>query len=140
MDPYEFGCALSDRIRRWRRLVDKSILPLNLTVGEFRVLRVLSESGPAAMVRLAKEQTITQAAMTSIVDHLEELELIDRLGDETDRRVTKVTITQKGREEVKMGLRLYRKFIDKASRNLTPNEKRGLLTILDHMLEAAERA
>jgi DNA-binding MarR family transcriptional regulator len=120
--------------------VDKSILPLNLTVGEFRVLRVLSESGPAAMVRLAKEQTITQAAMTSIVDHLEELKLIDRLGDETDRRVTKVTITQKGREEVKMGLRLYRKFIDKASRNLTPNEKRGLLTILDHMLEAAERA
>ena len=63
---YEFGCALSDRIRRWRRLTDKMISPLGLTLGEFRVLRVLSESGPTPMVDLAKEQMITQAAMTSM--------------------------------------------------------------------------
>ena len=137
---YEFGCALSDRIRRWLRLTDKSISPLGLTLGEFRVLRVLSESGPTPMVDLAKEQTITQAAMTSIVDHLEELKLIERMRNQIDRRVIKVGITTRGQEEVRKGSRLYRKFIEKATRNLTPNEKHDLLAILDHMLEAAEGA
>ena len=140
VDAYEFGCALTDKIRRWRRLADKSISPLGLTLGEFRVLRVLSESGPTPMVDLAKEQTITQAAMTSIVDHLQELKFIERMKNEADRRVVKVGITNGGQEEVKKGLRLYRKFIEKSTRNLTPNERRGLLATLDHMLEAAESA
>jgi DNA-binding MarR family transcriptional regulator len=82
---------------------------------------------------------ITQAAMTSIVDHLEELELIERMRNETDRRVIKVAITPKGQEEVKKGLRLYRKFIEKATWNLTANEKLTLLAGFDHMLDAAER-
>jgi DNA-binding MarR family transcriptional regulator len=92
------------------------------------------------MVDLAKEQTITQAAMTSIVDHLQELKFIERMKNEADRRVVKVGITNGGQEEVKKGLRLYRKFIEKSTRNLTPNERRGLLATLDHMLEAAESA
>jgi DNA-binding MarR family transcriptional regulator len=92
------------------------------------------------MVDLAKEQTITQAAMTGIVDHLEGLKLLERTRNEIDRRVIRVGITTRGQEEVKKGLRLYRKFIEKATRNMTPNEKRDLLTTLDHMLESAESA
>jgi len=140
LEQCDFGMALSDRIRRWRKLTDKSISPLSLTLGEFRVLRVLSESGPTPMVDLAKEQMITQAAMTSIVDHLEELKLIERMRNETDRRVIRVGITPRGEEEVKKGLRLYKKFIEKATQNLTSNEKRNLLATLDHMLESAETA
>jgi DNA-binding MarR family transcriptional regulator len=136
----DFGMALSDRIRRWRKLTDKSISPLGLTLGEFRVLRVLSESGPTPMVDLAREQMITQAAMTSIVDHLEELKLIERMRNETDRRVIRVGITSRGEEEVKKGLKLYKKFIEKATQNLTSNEIRNLLASLDHMLESAESA
>ena len=140
VDAYEFGCALSDRIRRWRRLTDESISQLGLTLGEFRVLRVLSESGPTSMVDLAREQMITQAAMTSIVDDLEELKLVERMRNEADRRIIRVEITTRGLEEVKKGSRLYKKFIEKATQDLTPNEKRDLLATLDHMLEAGEGA
>jgi DNA-binding MarR family transcriptional regulator len=125
VDAYEFGCAFSDRIRRWRKLADNSISPLGLTLGEFRALRVLSELGPTPMVDLAKEQMITQAAMTSIVDHLEELKFVERMKNEIDRRVVRVAITPKEEDEVKVGLRLYKKFIEKATRNMTPNERRG---------------
>ena len=138
MDAYEFGSALSDRIKRWRRLSEKSISPLSLTVGEFRVLRVLSESGPNPMVELAREQTITQAAVTGIVDRLEKLKLIERVNDEADRRVVMVEITTKGREEVKKGMRLYRKFVEKATHALSVGEKLRLLATFDQMLEAAE--
>ena len=89
------------------------------------------------MVDLAKEQMITQAAMTSIVDHLEELKLIERMRNEIDRRVIKVGITKRGQEDVRKGSKLYKKFIEKATQNLTPNEKRDLLGSFDHMLDAA---
>ena len=92
------------------------------------------------MVDLAKEQMITQAAMTSIADDLQELKLIERMRNEADRRIVKVTITPRGQEEVRKGSRLYKKFIEKATKNLTPNEKRELLATLDHMLEAGEGA
>lgn len=138
VDEYEFGCALSDRIRRWRRLVDKSISLLNLAVGEFRVLRVLSEAGPAPMAKLAKEQIISAAAMTSVVDRLEELRLIERVKNRTDRRVISVEITAKGQDQVEKGFRLYKRFIEKATRNMTIDEKSSLIASFDHMIEAAE--
>jgi len=138
LEPYEFGHALSDRIRRWHRLTEKCISPIGLTLGEFRVLKVLSVSGPSPMVDLATDQTITPAAMTSIVDHLGELGFVERARSEYDRRVVKVSITRKGEEEVKIGIRLYKKFIEKVTADLTSNETRSLLTILDHMLDAAQ--
>ena len=137
-DAYEFGKGLANRIKRWRDLSEKSIAPLGIPLGEFRVLVSLSESSPQPMVKLAKDQMITQAAMTGIVDRLEQLGLAVRERSETDRRVVGVSITKKGEEEVRMGQRLYRKFIEKATSQISPSELRQLLKTLDRMLSAAE--
>jgi MarR family 2-MHQ and catechol resistance regulon transcriptional repressor len=134
----EFGMALSDRIRRWRQLTEKCTTPLGLTLGEFRVLRVLSESGPSPMIDLAKEQIITGAAMTSIVDHLEKLSLIERVRSDSDRRVVSVAISRKGQDAVKQGLALYRKLIEKATHHITEQERRDLLAILDNMISSVQ--
>jgi len=132
--------ALSDRIRRWRQLSEKCTTPLGLTQGEFRVLRVLSESGPSPMIELAREQLITGAGMTSIVDHLGELGLVDRVRSESDRRVVSVAISRKGEDAVKQGLALYRKLIEKATRHVTEQERRNLLATLDNMIAAVQEA
>jgi DNA-binding MarR family transcriptional regulator len=92
------------------------------------------------MVDLAKEQMITQAAVTGIVDHLVGLGFVKRTRSKLDRRVVVISITRKGRDEVKEGIRLYKKFIEKATGGLTAVETRTLLAILDRMLEAAEKA
>jgi len=134
----DFGMALSDRIRRWRQLTEKCTTPLGLTLGEFRVLRVLSESGPSPMIDLAKEQMITGAAMTSMVDHLEKLSLIERVRSDSDRRVVSVTISRKGQDTVKQGLALYRKLIEKATQNVTEQDRRNLLAILDKMIASMQ--
>jgi MarR family 2-MHQ and catechol resistance regulon transcriptional repressor len=134
----EFGMALSDRIRRWRQLTEKCTTPLGLTLGEFRVLRVLSESGPSPMIDLAKEQIITGAAMTSIVDHLEKLSLIERVRSDSDRRVVSVAISRKGQDAVKQGLALYRKLIEKATHHVIEQERRDLLAILDNMIASVQ--
>jgi len=134
----DFGMALSDRMRRWRQLTEKCTTPLGLTLGEFRVLRVLSELGPSPMIDLAKEQMITGAAMTSIVDHLEKLSLIERVRSDSDRRVVSVAISRKGQDTVKQGLALYRKLIEKATHNVAEQERRNLLAILDKMIASMQ--
>jgi len=138
LDHCEFGMALSDGIRRWRQLSEKCTRPLGLTLGEFRVLRVLSESGPSPMIDLAKEQMITGAAMTSIVDHLEKLGLVERVKSELDRRVVSVAISRKGHDTVKQGLALYKKLIEKATRHVTEQERRNLLAIFDKMITSVQ--
>ena len=138
MDPNVFGRALSDKIRRWRKLIEKDVSPPGLTLAEFRVLVVLTESGPSPMVDLANEQMITQAAMTSIADHLENDGLVKRMRSNTDRRIVNVTITRKGKEVLTKGTRLYTNFIQKATRNLTDEEVQSLLAIFDKLLAAAQ--
>jgi len=140
LDHCEFGMALSDRIRRWRQLSEKCTSRLGLTLGEFRVLRVLSESGPSPMIDLAKEQMITAAAMTSIIDSLEEQALVERVRSESDRRVVSVAISRKGRDTVKEGLALYKKLIEKATRHVTEQERRSLLAIFDKMIASVQGA
>ena len=106
LEPYEFGHALSDRIRRRHRLTEKCIFSDRPHSGRISGLKVLSESGPHPMVDLATDQTITPAAMTSIVDHLAELGLVERIEVNTTESGKRVSITRKGEEEVKMGIRL----------------------------------
>jgi DNA-binding MarR family transcriptional regulator len=134
----DFGMALSDRMRLWRQLSEKCTMPLGLTLGEFRVLRVLSESGPSPMVELAKEQLITGAGMTSIVDHLGELGLVERVKNKSDRRVVRVAISLKGEDAVKQGLALYRRLIEKATRHVTEEDRRNLLAIFDNMIASVQ--
>jgi DNA-binding MarR family transcriptional regulator len=134
----DFGMALSDRMRQWRRLTEKCTTPLGLTLGEFRALRVLSESGSSPMIDLAKEQRITGAGMTSIVDHLEELGLVERVKNETDRRVVRVAIYRKGEDVVKQGLELYRRLIEKATRHITEQDRRNLLAAFDSMIASMQ--
>jgi DNA-binding MarR family transcriptional regulator len=137
-DAYEFGRDLANRIKRWKNLSEKSIARLGIPLGEFRVLMSLSEYGSRPMAELAKDQVITQAAITGIVDNLEQLGLAVRERSETDRRVVKVSITKKGEEEVKKGQRLYRTFIEKSTSRISAAELHALLKTLDRMLSAAD--
>ena len=139
-DAYEFGRGLGYRIKRWRELSEKSVASLGIPLGEFRVLVSLSESGSRPMVGLAKDQMVTQAAITGIVDNLERLGLAARERSETDRRIVRVSITKKGEDEVRKGQRLYRKFIEKATTQISPSELNEMLKTLDRMLKAAENA
>jgi DNA-binding MarR family transcriptional regulator len=90
------------------------------------------------MVNLAKEQMITGAGMTSIVDHLEELGLVDRVRSESDRRVVSVAISPKGEDAVKQGLALYKRLIEKATQHVTEQDRRNLLTTLDNMIASVQ--
>jgi len=91
------------------------------------------------MVDLAKNQALTQAAITGIVDSLESLGLAQREPSKTDRRKVRVAITEKGEDKVRRGIRLYKRFIEKATRHMGAREMNTVLELLDLMIATAEK-
>ena len=137
LNSYDFARALSRRIKQWRMLTENTISKLGLSLGEFGVLVSLSEQGPQLMVDLAKSQAITQAAITGIMDRLEELELAQREPSKIDRRKVRASITEKGEAQVRDGMRLYKKFVENATRQVPVRDMNLVLKVLDEMLESA---
>jgi len=68
-----------------------------ITVPQLFTLRALKEqSGLCRMSDLATTMLHTPAAMTGVVDRLMHLQLLERRSDTNDRRVIRLTLTERG--------------------------------------------
>jgi len=62
----------------------------------WRVLSTLSYQGPMRTGQVAVSERVSQSSMTTTVDRLERLGLVDRIQDPTDGRATVVHLTEAG--------------------------------------------
>lgn len=67
-----------------------------ITEQQWRVLRVLQETGPLEPTRIADQACLLLPSLTRILQKLEEKQLIKRRRDPSDRRKQIVQITAKG--------------------------------------------
>jgi DNA-binding MarR family transcriptional regulator len=74
--------------RRW--------LAGSLSIVHLHVLTILEASGPVPMGKLADALDVSVASATGIVDRMEQRGLVERRGDESDRRVVIVHATDAG--------------------------------------------
>ena len=135
---FDIGRALTDGFRRWNKLVDGNLSEIGLSLAEFRVLRVLFETGARLMVTLAMEQGMTAPGMTMVVDRLEEAGLVRRVRSDADRRAVNVAITGKGGEKYKRALKVHDKFVERAVNGMSTQEVDSFITTLNRVLGSAE--
>jgi len=133
----DVGRALSDGFRRWNKLAESNLSEVGLSLSEFRVLRVLFETGARPMVTLAVEQGMTAPGMTMVVDKLEEAGLVRRVRSDADRRAINVAITGKGGEKLKRALKLHGRFVEQAINGMSAQEIDSFLTTLNRVVGAA---
>ncbi len=69
----------------------------SLTSSEVEVLSAVGRRGPLRLSDLASLAGFNPTMLSRIVAHLEDLKLLRRLGDESDRRVSLVELTSAGR-------------------------------------------
>ena len=72
----------------------------NVTEQQWRVLRVLENSGPMDPSRLADESILSPPSLARILRDLSESGLLERLPDPTDGRRAIVQITDQGRQQL----------------------------------------
>nr|WP_043180073.1 MarR family transcriptional regulator [Streptomyces sp. NRRL F-5123] len=94
--------GLSRRLHRAQRL---RLEPLGITPAQARLLRALSHwdahgAEPPRMADLAQRLEVVPRAVTTLVDALEERELVRRAPDPSNRRVIRIELTEGGRSAV----------------------------------------
>ncbi len=92
----DLAAALS---RALRRSVACRIGTIGLTPARLRALRHLAAAGgPMRMGELAGGLGVVPRSATSLIDELSEAGLVERTADPDDRRATRLTLTDSGRE------------------------------------------
>lgn len=138
-----------DRLEVWREITnawrvisrgaEKQLAPFNMSVTEFKILRVLHDDGPTAMARLSDACVLTQPAITSFVDKLESLELVKRERDLKDRRVIRIAMTKKGEALYLKGYEIYSQYVDRLLTEISSGELARLASIMKKLSLAGNR-
>lgn len=106
-----------------------------LSILQIETLRYIRENKKVLMKDLADYLHIAPPSATSIVDDLFRQKFVKRSDDRKDRRITKVSLTAKGKRtlesSLKRKLERFRKKID----ILSPAEKKSLLKILEKIAD-----
>jgi len=90
---------LSRASRRLRRGSMAQLTPLGLTFAQARVLRVVAGGdSPLRMAEIAAQLDVVPRSATSMVDTLEQAQLVTRVADSEDRRSVLVELTDTGRD------------------------------------------
>jgi DNA-binding MarR family transcriptional regulator len=80
-----------------RKIISRQRGISGMQLARLRVLGVLIRYGPLPISKVGKWLYISKSYMTRLVDDLIEEDLVERLPDESDRRVINIRITEKGR-------------------------------------------
>jgi DNA-binding MarR family transcriptional regulator len=120
-------------IHAFLRYSRKSALSLSQTNSLFR----LYHHGPSPVNDLADHLGITMAAVSQLLAPLEEINLIQRSQDTSDRRVKQIVLTDQGIQRVKEMMNARHAWLDELASALTPDQKQIILPALTLLKNAS---
>jgi len=107
----------------------ESIKEIGLHPTEFALLEVLYHKGPMPIQKIADKILITSGNMTYVADKLEKKGLLVRKNHKKDRRVTLLTLTEKGQLVMDEAFPKHHEHIKKLFDSLDMHEKDVLLNL-----------
>ena len=90
--------VLSRAIQSIEKQVIKNVKTYDLNLTEFAVLELLYHKGDQPVQKIGQKILLASSSITYVVDKLEEKGYICRRACKEDRRVTYVSITEKGKQ------------------------------------------
>ena len=136
----EFGkrfiAMLPRLLRELHRHASPSHLEGKISSPQLIVLDHLHQAGPSPMSILARITNLHCSTATHLVDRLMREGLVERAHDTNDRRVVSVSITKKGRTALKQIYRQKQKAMMGAFENLSSQERKTYLEILEKAFPA----
>ncbi|MFE3636544.1 MarR family winged helix-turn-helix transcriptional regulator [Streptomyces cellostaticus] len=110
---------------------------LGVTPAQSRLLRTLAHYGsPPRMADLAERLEVVPRAVTTLVDGLEASGKVRRAADPSNRRVTRIELTDEGRETLRELRGARRSAAEEILAPLTEKERAVLGVLLDTLVDA----
>ncbi|MFY1708641.1 homoprotocatechuate degradation operon regulator HpaR [Tritonibacter scottomollicae] len=108
---------------------------VDLTEQQWRVLRVVQESGPIDPTQIADRACLLLPSLTRILQKLEEKGLINRVRDEADRRRQVITLTAAGDTVIEENIDASLELIERTREKMGPDRYEALLDLLNDLCE-----
>lgn len=119
--------------KAYRSVVDRVAIDIRshgLNTTEFAVLELLYHSGDQPMQKIGDKILLASGSITYVVDKLEEKNYIKRTQSPSDRRITFVSITDKGKELLNDIFPSHWQQIEEITAGLTEDEKIQAIELL----------
>jgi DNA-binding MarR family transcriptional regulator len=113
---------------------------LDLTSPQFYVLATIGYAGGLPFGEIGQKMMVTVSNLTGIVDRLEEKRLVVRERDAHDRRVVRVTLTDKGMKVYKNTIPLFEKSISQFFSPLNKIQQKELAALLRKLIRVSSAA
>ncbi len=124
--------ALSSRIVRSKfTKVTLANIEVSLTPLHFEIMMLLPEEGSLPVFEIGKRLVLAKAHMTQLVDKLVENEMVKRETDQEDRRVTRISLTDTGKQNLDCLVNSIDDALEKALASLSENDLKDLSISLD---------
>jgi DNA-binding MarR family transcriptional regulator len=104
-------------------------------------LATVEKHGPITLGDLAAREQVAPPTITKVVEKLEASGLLTRIGDPTDRRVTRVAVTPKGAKQLQTYRSRRTEWLAGRLRDLSPEDLalvEAALPVLERIIEAPE--
>jgi MarR family transcriptional regulator, lower aerobic nicotinate degradation pathway regulator len=122
------------------RLVTEGLASADMRRHHYSLLATLDQFGPASQADLSRRTTIDRSDMVATVNELAEQGLVERAPDPTDRRRNVVTITARGRRQLRKLDRLLAEVQDELLAPLSAEERTQLVGMLTRVIDHHGRA
>ena len=133
------GRALTHVARRRFQLCDLQLEKLGIGPGQMPVLGELDRHQQLTQRELAEHTHVTAATISGTLKRMERAGLIQRTEDESDARVSIVTLTQRGKDCSADAVRLFSETDAHMLEGFTEEELRTLLEYLNRMHDNVRR-
>lgn len=113
---------------------------LDLTPPQFYVLATIGYAGGLPFGEIGEKMMVTVSNLTGIVDRLEEKKLVVRERDVHDRRVVRVTLTDKGLKVYRNTIPVFEKSISQFFSPLNKGQQKELASLLRKLIRITSAA
>lgn len=129
----ELWKAFATTWKKWYRKAEENISPLGISIPAYRMMSYLIENGPTSMAKLAISVDVSQGWITSIVDQLEQREMVRRIRSDTDRRIINIEILDGGLEVVEKVKELHLQFVRRTMGKFSDQEQVEFMELLQKL-------
>lgn len=133
---YEVAASLRSTVTRLVRQLRKQNISSDFSNAELLTMGLLDQHGKLLPSALAEMERISAQAISQILNRLEEVGCVNRVMDETDKRKSVVSLTEKGTQHLIENRRIKEEWLVKAMDKLFSAEE---LVLIEAFLPLLQR-
>lgn len=122
----------------WKKVFTEALAPLGIQLAHYDVLANIFHHPGLTQQQLAEKLLVGRSAMSMLLPELERRELIERRGDEADRRVRRLWLTPEGEIVTRKAMAVHVERIEAMMHVLSDEECNSIGEMMRRVAKALE--